>query len=57
MLGVLIVLPATYVFSGTDGMTSGPGLLFISLTEIFDAMGGIGAIIGMFFSLQHSLPH
>ena len=51
LLAGLIVIPTIFVFSGTEGMKSGPGLLFISLTKIFDAMGVIGVIIGVLFFL------
>ena len=49
LLAGLIVIPTTYAFSGVEGMTSGPGLLFISLTKIFDTMGGIGTFVGAIF--------
>ena len=51
LLAGAIVVPTNYVFSGTEGMTSGPGLLFISLTNIFDSMGSIGIIVGALFFL------
>lgn len=49
LAGVMII-PAVYVFSGTEGMSaSGPGLMFVSLPKVFDRMGRIGGIIGIVF--------
>lgn len=45
----MMIIPAVYVFSGTDGMTSGPSLMFVSLPKVFDAMGGAGDIVGLVF--------
>ena len=38
-----------YVFSGTEGMASGPSLMFISLPKVFEAMGKAGGLIGLVF--------
>ncbi len=48
LAGVMIV-PAVYVFSGTDGMSAGPSLMFVSLPKVFDAMGTAGIIVGALF--------
>lgn len=49
LAGVMII-PAVYTFMGTEGMqASGPSLMFISLPKVFDAMGGIGTLIGCLF--------
>ena len=48
-LAGLMIIPAVYTFMGAEGMASGPSLMFVSLPKIFDAMGGIGAIIGIAF--------
>ena len=45
----MMILPAVYVFFGTEGMSAGPGLIFISLPKIFEAMGSFGTIIGIIF--------
>ena len=41
LIGIMII-PAIYVFSGTEGMGAGPSLMFISLPKIFAAMGPSG---------------
>ena len=48
LAGVMII-PAVYVFNGTEGMTKGPSLMFVSLPKIFAAMGKVGDIIGTLF--------
>ncbi len=49
LAGVMII-PAVFTFMGREGMeASGPSLMFISLPKVFDAMGGIGRIIGILF--------
>ena len=50
LAGVMII-PAVYVFLGTEGMANGPSLTFISLTKVFAAMGGVGRIVGVIFFL------
>lgn len=49
LLAGIMVIPAVYVFYGTQGMTSGPGLMFISLPKVFAAMGKMGTVIGFVF--------
>lgn len=51
LLAGLMIVPAVYVFSGTEGMQGGPGLMFKSLPKVFDAMGSVGLIIGVVFFL------
>ena len=46
-----MIIPAVYVFLGTDGMASGPSLTFISLPKVFAAMGGMGRVVGAVFFL------
>ncbi|MBE5774498.1 MAG: sodium-dependent transporter, partial [Clostridiales bacterium] len=48
-LAGLMIVPAVYTFMGTEGMSAGPSLMFISLPKVFDAMGITGAIIGAAF--------
>lgn len=48
LAGVMII-PAVYVFNGTEGMSAGPSLMFISLPKIFAAMGKAGDVIGTLF--------
>ena len=51
-LAGMMIIPAVFVFLGTDGMTSGPSLTFISLPKVFEAMGGIGHFVGALFFLM-----
>ncbi len=48
LAGVMII-PAVYVFSGLDGMSAGPGLMFVSLPKVFFRMGFAGRLIGIVF--------
>ena len=43
----MMIIPAVFVFLGTEGMASGPSLTFISLPKVFEAMGGLGRIVGI----------
>lgn len=51
-LAGLMIIPAVYVFFGTDGMASGPSLMFVSLPKVFEVMGPAGGILGMVFFLM-----
>ena len=51
-LSGMMIIPAVFVFLGTDGMASGPSLTFISLPKVFEAMGGIGRLVGIAFFLM-----
>lgn len=44
-----MVIPAIYVFSGTEGMSSGSGLIFVSLPKVFESMGAVGNAVGVVF--------
>ncbi len=48
-LAGLMIVPAVYTFMGTEGMSAGPGLMFVSMPKIFGAMGGIGTLVGIVF--------
>ncbi len=48
-LAGMMIIPAIYVFAGTEGMASGPSLMFVSLPKVFEAMGGIGTLVGLVF--------
>ena len=48
-LAGLMIVPAVYTFLGAEGMAAGPSLMFVSLPKIFQAMGGIGSVIGVAF--------
>ncbi len=45
----LMIIPAVIVFMGKDGLSAGPGLLFVSLPKIFHEMGFVGRILGIVF--------
>lgn len=49
VLAGMMIVPAVYIFMGTEGMGKGPGLMFVSLPKVFDAMGLVGAVIGVLF--------
>lgn len=49
MLAGVMIIPAVYVFLGVEGMSAGPGLMFISLPKVFFQMGAAGRIIGLVF--------
>lgn len=51
-LAGMMIIPAVFVFLGTDGMASGPSLIFVSLPKVFGAMGGVGRIIALAFFLM-----
>ena len=49
LLAGLMIVPAVFTFMGAEGMSKGPGLMFISLPKVFDEMGSLGRIIGILF--------
>ncbi|MBQ3534749.1 MAG: sodium-dependent transporter [Clostridia bacterium] len=49
-LAGMMIIPAVYAFMGPEGLNnSGPGLMFKALPKVFDAMGGIGTVVGITF--------
>lgn len=48
----LMIIPAVIVFMGKDGLSAGPGLIFVSLPKIFNEMGAIGRYIGIAFFIM-----
>ena len=44
-----MIIPAVFVFSGTEGMGAGPSLMFVSLPKVFAAMGKAGIFVGILF--------
>ena len=52
VLAGLMIIPSVYVFTGTEGMSAGPGLMFIALPQIFASMGSIGTYVGLVFFLM-----
>ena len=51
-LAGMMIIPAIYVFTGTEGMASGPSLMFVSLPKVFKSMGFAGTIVGIVFFLM-----
>ena len=49
LLAGMMIIPAVYVFSGVEGMTSGPSLMFVSLPKVFHSMGIAGTLVGVAF--------
>lgn len=52
LLAGLMIVPAVFTFMGMEGMSAGPGLMFVSLPKVFEAMGSIGTVIGVLFFLM-----
>lgn len=48
-LAGLMIVPAVYTFMGTEGMSAGPSLMFVSLPKVFESMGFVGMIVGAVF--------
>ena len=49
LLAGVMIIPAVYVFSGVEGMSAGPSLMFVSLPKVFAAMGTAGTFVGALF--------
>lgn len=47
----MAVLPAAFALAGEDAKLSGPSLLFVTLQDVFNAMGAFGPIFGILFFL------
>lgn len=52
LMAGMMIIPAVYVFMGMDGMSAGPGLMFVSLPKVFEAMGTAGNVIGLVFFIM-----
>ncbi len=51
----IAVLPAAFALGGAGAELSGPKLLFITLQDVFNAMGSLGPLFGILFYLLVSL--
>lgn len=51
LLAGLMIIPTVFTFMGPEGMSGGPGLIFISLPKVFEAMGIVGKVIAPVFFL------
>ncbi len=49
LLAGAMIVPAVFMFSGTEGMASGPSLMFEALPKVFTAMGPVGHVVGLAF--------
>ncbi len=49
MLAGLMIIPAVFAFSGKDGMSAGPGLMFVTLPKVFASLGKFGEFLGLIF--------
>ncbi len=49
VLAGVAVLPAAFALGGPDAALSGPGLLYITLQDVFNHMGPLGPIFGILF--------
>ena len=46
----MMIIPTVYAFNGSEGLSSaGPGLIFVTLPKIFNAMGSFGVVFGILF--------
>lgn len=52
VLAGFMIVPAVYIFMGSEGMDAGPGLMFVSLPKVFHAMGKIGGWMGGIFFIM-----
>ncbi len=52
LLAGLMIVPAVFTFMGKEGMSAGPGLMFVSLPKVFAAMGKAGPVVGILFFLM-----
>ena len=51
-LAGMMIIPAVFVFLGTEGMSSGPSLIFITLPKVFESMGILGRFIAIIFFIM-----
>ena len=49
MLAGLMIIPAVFAFSGREGMSAGPGLMFVTLPKVFASLGKFGEFLGLIF--------
>lgn len=49
LLAGMMIIPAVYTFSGKEGMSAGPSLMFITLPKVFNSLGKFGGFIGLIF--------
>ncbi|MDE6592378.1 MAG: sodium-dependent transporter [Oscillospiraceae bacterium] len=52
LLAGMMIVPAVFTFMGEEGMSAGPGLMFVSLPKVFEEMGTAGNVIGSLFFIM-----
>ncbi len=52
VLAGMMIIPAVYMFKGLEGMSAGPGLMFVSLPNVFMSMGTVGRFVGLLFFIM-----
>ena len=51
-LAGMMIIPTVFVFLGTEGMSSGPSLIFITLPKVFESMGILGRFVAIIFFIM-----
>ena len=51
-LAGMMIIPAVFVFLGTEGMSSGSSLIFITLPKVFESMGILGRFVAIIFFIM-----
>ncbi len=51
LMAGLAVIPASFAMGGADAAMAGPGLLIITLQDVFGSMGAAGPVFGVIFYL------
>ena len=51
-MAVSMIIPAVFAFSGREGMSAGPGLVFVALPKVFDSLGKFGEFLGFIFFIM-----
>ena len=52
LLAGMMIIPTIFVFEGVEGMSAGPGLMFVSLPKVFASMPHLGRIAGLTFFIM-----
>ncbi len=52
LLAGMMIIPSIFVFEGVEGMSAGPGLMFVSLPKVFASMTHLGRAAGLAFFIM-----
>jgi NSS family neurotransmitter:Na+ symporter len=52
LLAGMMIIPSIFVFEGVEGMSAGPGLMFVSLPKVFASMTHLGRAAGLAFLIM-----